>query len=45
MDRFEQVLDAARKAGIGGHPYVLLRAHERGEDWDVPWRGGRDPLH
>ena len=42
MDRFEQVLDAARKAGIGVIP-TFFCGHMSGENWDVPWRGGRDP--
>ena len=41
MDRFEQVLDA-RKAGIGVIP-TFFCGHIGGENWDVPWRGGRDP--
>jgi len=42
MDRFEQVLEAAHKAKIGVIP-TFFCGHMSGENWDVPWRGGRDP--
>ncbi|MEA4883708.1 MAG: cellulase family glycosylhydrolase [Clostridia bacterium] len=42
VERFDQVLTAARDAGVGLIP-TFFCGHMSGENWDAPWRAGRDP--
>ena len=39
--RFADFLDAHHEIGLGTIPTVLV-GHMSGENWDPPWRGGRD---
>lgn len=41
LDRFVDFLDACAESGLGTIP-TLLVGHMSGENWDPPWRGGRD---
>ena len=40
-ERFADFLDAHTEAGLGTIPTVVV-GHMSGENWDPPWRGGRD---
>jgi len=40
--RFDEVLVMADEAGVRVIP-TFFCGHMSGENWDVPWRGGRDP--
>ena len=40
-ESFADFLDAHYEAGLGTIPTVLV-GHMSGENWDPPWRGGRD---
>lgn len=39
--RFGRFLDLSHEAGMGTIPTFVV-GHMSGENWDVPWRGGRD---
>ncbi|HLL68508.1 MAG TPA: cellulase family glycosylhydrolase [Micromonosporaceae bacterium] len=41
LDRFGDFLDLHTAAGLGTIP-TLIVGHMSGENWDPPWRGGRD---
>ena len=41
LDRFADFLDAHVETGLGTIPTFLV-GHMSGENWDPPWRGGRD---
>lgn len=40
-ERFGRFLDLSREAGVGTIPTFVV-GHMSGENWDVPWRRGRD---
>ncbi|MEA4884873.1 MAG: cellulase family glycosylhydrolase [Clostridia bacterium] len=40
MERLGEFLDICKETGIGAIP-TLIVGHMSGENWDVPWRGGR----
>lgn len=42
VDRFDKLLVMADAAGVGVIP-TFFCGHMSGENWDVPWRGERDP--
>jgi endo-1,4-beta-mannosidase len=41
VERFARFLDLSAEAGLGTIPTFVV-GHMSGENWDVPWRGGRD---
>jgi endo-1,4-beta-mannosidase len=41
IERFQDFLDAHVEAGLGTIPTFIV-GHMSGDNWDPPWRGGRD---
>ncbi len=41
VEKFDKMLEIARKYGLKVIP-TFFKEHMSGENWDVPWRGGRN---